>query len=346
MPAQAPDKSNPTADPTLPVSYSRPINRQRGSTRSTSIAGGGALAEWAFKKLMAKVKKACKTGRAGPDQEAGWRDLVGSSGRMRRSLAGSAPYGGFLSWVCLQLDFWESDLISSDDGFHVVESSATQSGLPEAGLLGNESCLHLENGEDSHQLTKLLITRGVDPNTRALLDLLEISSTKKLATPLQDAVNNHKRARIDLLLAHGADPNMVASADGLNPLEVALRQRSPEVVDALLRHGAAKYAVANPTNNGSFNILTHPDALEGLGRRYGCASGSSYWTTIQVQFEKGPVHLLNTRSGSSAPGVVGLQRPAALWVFLAPSHHRRTIVIQPTSQTRQQCYSSDSGPPA
>lgn len=123
-----------------------------------------------------------------------------------------------------------------------------------------ENVLHLESGEDANQLTKLLITRGVDPNTRALLDLLEISSPEKLPTPLQDAVNNGKRARMDLLLAHGADPNMVTSADGLSPLEVALRQRSPDVVDALLRHGAAKYAVANPTNNGGFNILTHPDA--------------------------------------------------------------------------------------
>ncbi|KAF9641192.1 putative beta-glucosidase protein [Lasiodiplodia theobromae] len=350
----------PPADPALPVSYSRPINRQRGSTRSTNIAGGGALAEQAFKKLMAKVNKACKTGRAGPDQEAGWRDCVGlllysaCSWRARRTtttccccrcwtnnsnsswqqrshatFAGgllvriAAPYGGFLTWVCLQLDFWEFDLVSSDDGFHVhrrvnllsffTKVSSTLkvlnmgelqvclklvfweldlassddsfrvvewirdwiSVLPEAGLLGNESCLHLENGDNARQLTKLLITRGVDPNTRALLDLLEVSSTKKLTTPLQDAVNNHKRVRIDLLLAHGADPNMVTSADGLSPLKVALRQRSPDVVDALLRHGAAKYAVANPTNNGSFNILTHPDALEGLGRRYGCASGSS-----------------------------------------------------------------------
>ncbi|KAB2580536.1 Ankyrin repeat and SOCS box protein 15 [Lasiodiplodia theobromae] len=122
-----------------------------------------------------------------------------------------------------------------------------------------ENVLHLENGDNARQLTKLLITRGVDPNTRALLDLLEVSSTTKLTTPLQDAVNNHKRARIDLLLAHGADPNMVASADGLSPLEVALRQRSPDVVDTLLRHGAAKYA--DSTNNGTgFNILTHPDA--------------------------------------------------------------------------------------
>lgn len=123
-----------------------------------------------------------------------------------------------------------------------------------------ENVLHLKNGDDAYQLTKLLITRGVDPNTRALLDLLEISGPQKLATPLQDAVNNHKRARIDLLLAHGADPNMVASADGLSPLEIALRQRSPDIVDTLLRYGAAKYDITNPTNNGGFNILTHPDA--------------------------------------------------------------------------------------
>lgn len=72
------------------------------------------------------------------------------------------------------------------------------SGLPEAGLLGRRPRLHLENGEDANQITKLLITRGVDPNTRALLDLLEISSPEKLPTPLQDAVNNGKRARMDL----------------------------------------------------------------------------------------------------------------------------------------------------
>ncbi|KAB2573903.1 putative protein kinase protein [Lasiodiplodia theobromae] len=40
QPGQGQDTFDPTADPTLPVSYSRPINRQRGSTRSTSMGGG------------------------------------------------------------------------------------------------------------------------------------------------------------------------------------------------------------------------------------------------------------------------------------------------------------------
>ncbi|KAL0261512.1 Serine/threonine kinase [Diplodia seriata] len=39
-PGQPQDQFDPTTDPTLPVSYSRPINRQRGSTRSTSMGGG------------------------------------------------------------------------------------------------------------------------------------------------------------------------------------------------------------------------------------------------------------------------------------------------------------------
>lgn len=40
QPGQNQDSFDPSADPSMPVSYSRPINRQRGSTRSTSMGGG------------------------------------------------------------------------------------------------------------------------------------------------------------------------------------------------------------------------------------------------------------------------------------------------------------------
>lgn len=181
----------------------------------------------------------------------------------------------------------------------------------------------------------------------------------------------------------------------------------------LLAHGAAKYAVANATNNGGFNILTHPDTwahpptwdvclshfdmsepqspnspngprlyrtindyahayaalfeAAGRGRRDLVLRLMDRDVTIHGRWDpplppsptNGPVHLLNTwleessdSNGLLMPGGDDVtfdmwKKPAAplsggiIPRPIPPSQDHRHPTNQ--SETRQQCYSSDSG---
>jgi ankyrin repeat protein len=56
-------------------------------------------------------------------------------------------------------------------------------------------------------------------------------------TPVYMASQNGHTSVVDVLLRHGADPNL-ANHDGFTPLCIASQNGHTSVVDVLLRHGA------------------------------------------------------------------------------------------------------------
>jgi ankyrin repeat protein len=93
----------------------------------------------------------------------------------------------------------------------------------------------------------LLLSRGVDPNTRDVHGL----------TLLHAAAWCGDESAVELLLKAGADPN-ARDAEGNTPLHVAARRKFPQVVLLLLKHGADPNA-ANARGETPLHIAARGD---------------------------------------------------------------------------------------
>jgi hypothetical protein len=79
------------------------------------------------------------------------------------------------------------------------------------------------------ELVKILVLRGVDPNTRGALQ----------ATALHCMAASGETEVVELLLKHGADPNARANLMNEFPLHSAIFNRAPlSTIEALINHGA------------------------------------------------------------------------------------------------------------
>ena len=81
-----------------------------------------------------------------------------------------------------------------------------------------------EPHDDSHELLELLLEAGADPNQHGINDY----------TALHLAAARGDLRAVEILLAHGADPNEITRIDDMEtPLEVAAAAGHPHIVDRL-----------------------------------------------------------------------------------------------------------------
>jgi ankyrin repeat protein len=88
----------------------------------------------------------------------------------------------------------------------------------------------LDDQERSVPLARLLVQRGADIEVKD-------STTSHGGTVLHSAIKHGKGELVELLLAHGADPNG-ANSWGLTPLHVASKRNEARIVELLIAHGA------------------------------------------------------------------------------------------------------------
>lgn len=102
----------------------------------------------------------------------------------------------------------------ADDGFPPVIAALTCS-IPAPGATTRD---------DVHEIVELLLDRGADAGQRGINDY----------TALHQAAGNGDLAAVDILLAHGADPDEITRIDDLETaLEVAIAAGHQAVVDRL-----------------------------------------------------------------------------------------------------------------
>ncbi len=152
-------------------------------------------------------------------------------------------------------------------------------------------------------------------------------------TALHFAVNSNSDAVVDVLLAHGADPNIRDDGDNAMPLHFAAEKRNLGLVKRLLEHGAdpngagdyhdlavigwatcfgdpsnlavAEYLLAHGAQHTIFSAVAM-DAADAVQRIVGISAGERDRVMDTVNHRRRPLHL-----------AVVHRRPAALGVLLA-----------------------------
>ncbi|KKY25251.1 putative nacht and ankyrin domain protein [Diplodia seriata] len=104
-----------------------------------------------------------------------------------------------------------------------------------------ESVLHADEEDQASDIIKLLLMRGVDPNTRAWSDFNYLFGSHSFSTPLQNAVVHRRPARLNFLLSHSAGPNFAGWPNQRRPIEVAIGHQSPDLTNADTPDYAAAY---------------------------------------------------------------------------------------------------------
>lgn len=108
------------------------------------------------------------------------------------------------------------------------------------------SPLHLAAERNRDDVLETLIKAGYDVNAKLSDDWSKMYEDRR-STALYSAVINRNTEAADMLLEAGADPNL----DIFNPLLVAVRKASMEMVTLLVKHGANVNALL-PTHPTSF----------------------------------------------------------------------------------------------
>ncbi|KAF4099540.1 ankyrin repeat and SOCS box protein 2 [Onychostoma macrolepis] len=108
------------------------------------------------------------------------------------------------------------------------------------------SPLHLAAERNRDDVLEILIEAGYDVNTKLSDDWSKMYEDRR-STALYSAVINRNTEAADMLLEAGADTNL----DIFNPLLVAVRKASMEMVTLLVKHGANVNALL-PTHPTSF----------------------------------------------------------------------------------------------
>lgn len=114
------------------------------------------------------------------------------------------------------------DLKSVDHGLLFLNQSTSRSGLPVVRYA-------LELGLDPN---------FKDPNSRVYRGVQLSWEAKRFGLPLLQAVNLKKAEYVDLLLKHGADPNLVEYENDVSALHLAVWHGQIEIVKSLLKAGA------------------------------------------------------------------------------------------------------------
>lgn len=135
---------------------------------------------------------------------------------------------GFDGWIALK-----SELARRRDREHAPRDAITQS-LLEAASRG-----------DAARVREILDAHPDIVNARAPLP----GHTGK-RTALHFAMNSNSEAVVDVLLAHGADPNIRDDGDNAMPLHFAAEKRNLAIVKRLIEHGA------DPIGAGDYHDLT------------------------------------------------------------------------------------------